>query len=42
MIFAYHKYFLSCDDIKHGAIFTCAGLSFALIWHKTFVFVFDS
>ena len=31
IIFAHHKYFLSSDDVSHGAIFTCAGPSFALI-----------
>ena len=41
-LFAHQKDFLSSDDIGNGAIFTCAGLSFALIWHKTAVFVFDS
>ena len=41
-LFAHQKDFLSSDDIGNGAIFTCAGLSFALIWHKTSVFVFDS
>ena len=35
---AHQKDFPSSDDIGNGAIFTCAGLSFALIWHKTFVF----
>ena len=41
-LFAHQKDFLSSDDIGNGAIFTCAGLGFALIWHKTSVFVFDS
>ena len=41
-LFAHQKDFLSSDDIGNGAVFTCAGLSFALIWHKTSVFVFDS
>ena len=41
-LFAHQKDFLSSDDIGNGAIFTCAGLSFALIWHKTSAFVFDS
>ena len=38
-LFAHQKDFLSSDDIGNGAIFTCAGLSFALVWHKTSVFV---
>ena len=41
-LFAHQKDFLSSDDIGNGTIFTCAGLSFALIWHKTSIFVFDS
>ena len=41
-LFAHQKDFLSSDDISNGTIFTCAGLSFALIWHKTSIFVFDS
>ena len=41
-LFAHRKDFLSSDDIGNGAISTCAGLSFAPIWHKTSVFVFDS
>ena len=41
-LFAHQKDFLSSYDIGSGAIFTCAGLSFALIWHGTSVFVFDS
>ena len=41
-LFANWKDFLSSDDTGNGAIFTCAGLSFALVWHKTSVFVFDS
>ena len=41
-LFAHQKDFLSSDDIGIGAIFICAGLSFALTWHKKFVFVFDS
>ena len=41
-LFARQKDFLSSDDIGNGALFTCAGFSLALIWHKTSVFVFDS
>ena len=41
-LFAHQKDFLSSDDIGNGAIFTCADLSFALVWHKTSVFLFDS
>ena len=41
-LFANQKDFFSSDDIGNGAIFTCGGLSFALIWHKASVFVFDS
>ena len=41
-LFAHQKDFLSSDDIGNGTIFTCAGVSFAVIWHKTSVFVFDS
>ena len=41
-LFANRKDCLSSDDIGNDAIFTCAGLSFALVWHKTSVFVFDS
>ena len=41
IIFAHPKKFLSSDDIGNSAIFTCAGITFALIWHNTSVFVFD-
>ena len=41
-LFAHQKDFLSSDDIGNGAIFTCADLSFALVWHKISVFLFDS
>ena len=41
-LFAHQKDFLSSDDIGNGAIFTCADLSFALVWHKTSVFLSDS
>ena len=37
-LFAHQKDLLSSYDIGNGAIFTCAGLSFALIWYKTYVF----
>ena len=30
------------NELGNGAIFTCAGFSIALIWHKNGVFVFDS
>ena len=39
---AHQKDFPSSDDIGNGAIFTCACLSFALMWHKTSFLVFDS
>ena len=41
-LFAHQKDFISSDDICNSEIFTCAGLSFALICHKTSGFVFDS
>ena len=41
-LFTHQKDFLSSDDIGNGAIFTCADLSFALVWHKTSVFLSDS
>ena len=41
-LFAHQKDFLFSDDIGNGAIFTRAGLSFALTWHKTSIFVSDS
>ena len=33
---------LSSTEIGNGAIFTCAGISFALIWGTKSVFLFDS
>ena len=40
-LFSNHKH-LSDYEIGTGAIFTCGGLSFALIWKKKFIFLFDS
>ena len=40
-LFLHHKR-LTPDEIGNGAIFTCAGFSFALIWTKRSIFVFDS
>ena len=37
-----HHKRLTPNEIGNGAIFTCAGFSFALIWTKKFIFVFDS
>ena len=36
-LLAHQKDFISSDDIGNGAIFTCAGLSFALIWCNLFI-----
>ena len=40
-LFLYHKQITS-EVLGNGAIFTCAGFSFALIWNKNSVFVFGS
>ena len=37
-----HPKHLNPDEIGNGATFTCAGFSFALIWTKKTIFVFDS
>ena len=39
-LFSNHKH-LSDNEIGTGAIFTCGGLSFALIWKKKYIFLFD-
>ena len=36
-LLAHQKDFISSDAIGNGAIFTCAGLSFALIWRNLFI-----
>ena len=40
-LFIDHKK-LSSTEVGNGAIFTCVGISFALIWGKKSVFLFDS
>ena len=40
-LFLYHKQMTS-ESLGNGAVFTCAGFSFALLWNKNSVFVFDS
>ena len=40
-LFIDHKE-LSSTEVGNGAIFTCAGISFALIWGRKSVFLFDS
>lgn len=40
-LFVHHRCLIP-DEIGNGAICTCAGFSFALIWTKKFMFVFDS
>ena len=40
-LFSTHKH-LSDYEIDTGAIFTCGGLSFALIWKKKSIFLFES
>ena len=40
-LFIDHKE-LSSTEVGNGAIFTCSGMSFALIWGKKSIFLFDS
>ena len=40
-LFLYHKC-LSLNEIGDGAIFSCGGVNFALLWNKNSIFMIDS
>ena len=40
-LFLHHKH-LSLNGIGDGVMFTCSGVSFAFIWSKNSIFMFDS